>query len=281
MYTVLGSSGFIGSQVLARLHHKNCNVYAPSREETIKLKNKRLGNIIYCIGVTSDFREKPRETFAAHITLLSRILARNFCTSVTYLSSTRVYKMREDTREETPLLVAPLDRDDVYAISKLAGESFLLTSGIPAKIIRLSNVYSPIAPDFASGNFLDSVMYSAALYGKVTFQTTSASAKDFIHLADAVDLLFSIAESSKTGIFNLASGRNTSNATLGRALSACGVFVEFTATVKEWRFPRIRIEKLAEAFGRPKHNLIADVPVLLEKYRQYIRDVDKKRVYHG
>ena len=276
MWTVLGSSGFIGSHVLVALRQKGITTYAPDRDELANLYNRQLGKLVYCIGATSDFREKTAETYEAHVSLLHRIITCNFCDDVVYLSSTRVYRGRKNTEEDSVLSVTSADKEDVYAISKLAGESFLLHSGVPAKIIRLSNVYSPATPDFGSGNFLDSIITEAALYGHVTFHTSPLSEKDFIHISDVVEYIFSIADSRESGIFNLAGGRNTSNAAIGEALVAEGISIDFSPSAPEWRFPEINITKLSKTFGKPNYVLLQDLPIMLDRYRLHVRDTEAK-----
>ncbi|MES2850099.1 MAG: hypothetical protein V4685_13660, partial [Bacteroidota bacterium] len=89
MITVLGASGFIGSSIMKKLKEQNTQYFAPERNEVIT--NRDLGDVIYCIGLTADFRTKPFETVDAHVCKLKQVL--NECTfnSLTYLSSSRVY----------------------------------------------------------------------------------------------------------------------------------------------------------------------------------------------
>ncbi len=71
-FTILGSSGFIGSNISKTLKNKNFDCYTPDvRKESLDGKN--LGNVIYSLGV-SDFRNKPLETIDAHICILNKIL---------------------------------------------------------------------------------------------------------------------------------------------------------------------------------------------------------------
>ena len=71
-FTILGSSGFIGSNISTMLKNKNFDCYAPNiRKES--LDGKHLGNVIYSLGV-SNFLKKPLETIDAHICILNKIL---------------------------------------------------------------------------------------------------------------------------------------------------------------------------------------------------------------
>ena len=89
MITVLGSKGFVGSQTIKDLIKRKIDFFAPARNE--KIFDKNLGDIIYCIGLTSDFRNKPHETIIAHVTFLNDLIQNNVFNSITYLSSTRMY----------------------------------------------------------------------------------------------------------------------------------------------------------------------------------------------
>ena len=65
MVTILGSSGFVGSNLKNKLVSVGINTYTPHRSE--ELSGKNLGHVIYCIGLTADFRTKPFETIEAHV----------------------------------------------------------------------------------------------------------------------------------------------------------------------------------------------------------------------
>ena len=54
-YTVLGSSGFIGRNLIKYLDSIGCEYYAPDRH-LHEIMDKPLGHVIYCIGLTADFR---------------------------------------------------------------------------------------------------------------------------------------------------------------------------------------------------------------------------------
>src|SRR5437868_14664917 len=98
MITVLGASGFIGSHIVRELEQRGEKYYAPAKVETIW--DKDLGNIIYCIGLTADFRTRPFDTVEAHVCKLNELLKRGRFDSLLYLSSTRVYIHSKKDRVE-------------------------------------------------------------------------------------------------------------------------------------------------------------------------------------
>ena len=63
-FTVLGSTGFIGSHVAALARSQGHDIYCPSRRDS--LAGRDLGHVIYAIGMTADFRHRPHETIEAH-----------------------------------------------------------------------------------------------------------------------------------------------------------------------------------------------------------------------
>ena len=247
MITVLGPGGFIGSHVVKRLEVLEMDYYAPGRNENIESKD--LGDIVYCIGLTADFRHKPFETIEAHVCFLNKVLSQYKFNSLTYLSSTRVYIncKEEEVFEDTDIVVSINHPDELYTLSKLTGERLCLSSGRRAKIARLSNVYGS---DYSSENFISDVARKIQTDKFVKFSTTPASAKDYISINSVVDLLISIAVQGKQDMYNIASGINLANDDI------IGIFrehfkfdYEFDKNAKEIIFPKINIDRIKTEFG--------------------------------
>ena len=89
-FTIFGSRGFIGSNLLQKLKHSNVECYTPDIHNNEILK-ENLGHVIYAIGLTADFRERQFDTVEAHVCLLHDLLKNATFDSFLYLSSTRVY----------------------------------------------------------------------------------------------------------------------------------------------------------------------------------------------
>ena len=111
--TVLGAQGLIGSQILHYLQQRGVDTFAPAKHDE-RIFTEPLGQVIYCIGLTADFRQRPLETVEAHVCLLRRLLATAQFESLTYLSSTRVYAQSDDTSENANLVVNPNQASDLY-----------------------------------------------------------------------------------------------------------------------------------------------------------------------
>lgn len=247
MITVLGASGFIGSHIVKKLVSDNTPFYAPAK--TDDLMNRDLGDVIYCIGLTADFRTKPFETVTAHVCKLNEVLSQCKFSSLTYLSSTRVYINSTSgfAAETDKIMVDPMNPDDLYTLTKLTGERLCLSSGRNTKIARLSNVCGKAD---SSTNFLFQLIDDIQKTGKVELHQTLISAKDYILMSDVVDLLINIALKGKEKIYNLASGVNTTNAEIIENLHKYFTFSStINATAKEVVFPVILNNKIRDEFN--------------------------------
>jgi len=247
MITVLGATGFIGSHLVDRLKQLGIEHRAPRKGEELSVKEA--GHIIYCIGLTADFRQRPFDTIEAHVCLLNKILSKCEFDSLTYLSSTRVYIncRQKEVFENDEIPVRVNDPSDLYTLSKLAGERLCLSSGKKTKIVRLSNVYGL---QDNSENFLTEVIRKVESDKYIKFQTTEYSAKDYIHIDSVTDLLVKIAQSPAEGIFNVASGINTTNNDIIRTLKEHYEFdYEIAAEASDIIFPLINIDRIKNEFS--------------------------------
>lgn len=268
MITLLGATGFVGSEIRKALEIQNIPSFVPERND--RLIGKNLGDVIYCIGLTSDFRSRPHDTVTAHVSYLNDLIRENQFNSLTYLSSTRVYIHNESTDENSKISINPLDPFDLFNSSKLTGELLALNSGKEnIKIARLSNVYGE---DFYSDNFLNSIIRDAILNKKVILRTTPDSSKDYISIVDVVEILIRLARLNKSGIYNVASGVNLTNEEILRKVSTItGCLIETENNAAKIVFPEILISKLIKDIDyTPKRGLLNDLEFLIEKFRNHL-----------
>jgi nucleoside-diphosphate-sugar epimerase len=246
MITVLGSQGFIGRHVVHELQQLGLPYFAPPREEP--LSGTPLGDVIYCIGLTADFRSRPFETVEAHVVKLRDVLEGSDLDSLLYLSSTRVYGVRDEkAHEDDAIFASPGQADDLYNISKVMGESLTLNCGRPARVARLSNVYGP---DFDSDNLLPSLIREAVGNHTVMFQTSRDSCRDYVAVTDVARLLVEIALRGQQRIYNIACGTNVTNLQLGELLGrVTGCDVSFAADASRIAYPPIGVARIREEFG--------------------------------
>ena len=211
-WTILGGQGFVGQALVERLQAVGATVTVPARQDTSWVRQD-LGHVIYAIGRTADFRGRPHDTLEAHVGLLSQLLSQGRFDSLLYLSSTRVYQGVPQGNEGADLIVNPNTPDDFYNLSKLLGESLCLNDTRPdarqmVRVARLSNVYGRHLP----ASFLRSLIEAARADCPLTLQDHPQTSKDYIALADVVNLLPAIALNGGDRLYNVASGQATSHA---------------------------------------------------------------------
>lgn len=245
-WTVLGASGTIGRRLAAHLRAVGQTVDTPGRGDA-GLYRRPLGHVIYAIGLTADFRQRPYDTVQAHVSVLAELLLQGDFESLLYLSSTRVYGRAASGREDSPLPMLAQDPSDLYNLSKLMGESLCLQDArAGVRVARLSNVVG--GEDADSANFVPSLVREAR-GGRIVLQTTADSAKDYIHIDDVAELLPSIAAGGRERLYNVASGIQTTHAQWTAQLAAqTGCAVEVTPGAPAVRFIPIDIGRIRAEF---------------------------------
>ncbi|MFT0849972.1 NAD(P)-dependent oxidoreductase [Achromobacter sp. F4_2707] len=264
-FTILGSTGFIGTHLIQHLDHNGYEYRAPLKHEP--LSSEALGHVIYCIGLTADFRKRPLDTVEAHVCVLRELLSKANFTSLTYLSSTRVYTGANNTQEHRPLTVNPNTPGDLYNLSKLMGESLCLHGGHPlARVARLSNIVG-VRPD--PDIFIDQLLEEGARTGHISLQTSLNSRKDYLHIDDTVQALLDIALSSAQGIINVASGQAVSNQEIMDMLTEhMGFSFEVAPNAPTWEFLPIDTTRLRSEFHLVPQTFQDYFPKFLQQYRK-------------
>lgn len=251
MWTVVGANGLIGSNLVAFLQSTNQKVIGITRANWPE-KSQNLGHVVYCAGMTADFRKRPYDTVDSHVTRLANLLQTQRFDSFLYLSSTRVYAKSTSTScsDKSGVTVNSQDPSDLYNISKLMGESLCLQHQSNAvRVARLSNIVGSKC-NLTSHNFLDAVVSEALKTGSVHLQTAAESEKDFLPMVDLVSLILQVVLHGRSRIYNLASGINISNEEITSALQEkLGITVNYTEGAPIWKFPTIDISLLKAEFG--------------------------------
>ena len=246
LFTVFGAAGFIGSSLVAHLRERGHEVSSLKREQW-PAPATDLGHVIYAIGLTADFRSRRLDVADAHVHLLTRILREYRFDSLLYLSSTRVYAGGASSAEDAALSISPLDADHLYNVSKIMGESLVLSDGnARARVARLSNV---IGAKDRSENFLNAVITEAIANGRVMFRTAPDSARDYLGVADACRMIAAISSGGKGRIYNVARGENVSNARIAQLLGARNIEATFQPNAKSVTYPVIDVGAIRQEFG--------------------------------
>ncbi len=250
--TILGSNGWIGSALKRELLNRDISYISIDRktiDQWIRASNAQ-GPVIYTIGITSDFREKPYETIEGHVSLLSRVIRRRGISRFLYLSSSRVYIENCETNEESNISVNSANPSDLYNLSKLLGESLVLNDSRPGMCVaRISNVVGPNQPVHT---FLGSLLNEIKVKGETTILQSHKSAKDYIHLEDLVDILVKMSACSRHRMYNIGYGRNKTHKELAQWLESQGAIVNFAKSPETGpNAPPLDIKRMVDEFGQP------------------------------
>lgn len=245
-FTVFGAGGFIGGTLAQSLRAEGADVVALSRDDEVP--PGPLGYVVYAIGITADFRERPFETLEAHVTLPARLLRECDFSSFLYLSSTRIYRHACATAEDTAISVNPAEPEDLYDLTKLMGEAVCHRSRREnVRVARLSNV---IGEDFRSANFVFDLIRAAWRDGSVQLRSSLDSAKDYILVEDVVRMLPRIAVDGTASCYNLASGINLKHAEIiAPILQVSGATVAVAADAVTTVAPPVDITRVRTEFG--------------------------------
>lgn len=225
IYTVLGATGYVGVAIVNFLKRKGIPVNTPERED-ILMSGGHMGKVIYCIGLTSDYINEPFATITAHIELLNKVLQFGKFSSLVYLSSARLYDSAEHGREDAYLKLEPDNPRHLYDLSKATGESLCHQSkrqGV--KIARLSNVYGGSC---LGDNLLHVLLNRLSTEKSLILPYSLHNERDYVFIGDVVIALLAILANDRYPVYNVVSGENVSNETIGKLLgSATGARISF------------------------------------------------------
>lgn len=257
LYTVIGARGFIGSRLASSLKAAGAEVYAPARDDA-GLWERDLGRVLYCAGLTGDYRTRPFEAVEAHTGLVSRLLERARFERFVYLSSTRLYQTGRAAsgREDARLNLDPNDPEQVYEFSKALGENLTVNrSGGRGVAARVAYVF-----DWEPGaaGFLSEWLLRAREARDIAIASTPQDGRDYIHLDDVARALAALADSDAGGVVNVASGQVTTNAEIAQVFAQAGWRVSFTGQGASAPPPELDVGRL-ETLGvraRPPLELI-------------------------
>ena len=257
-HTVIGSGGFIGSRVVATLRSLGLEPRCPARDDPA-LWTDDLGHVVYCAGLTGDFRTQPFATVEAHVSLLAQLIERASFERIVYLSSTRIYDLLADGigAEDRSIPVNSGDVEHLYELSKMLGENLILhRCGGRGVVARLSYVFD--WGDDAQG-FLSEWLSAARESRSLTVNSNPDAARDYIHVDDVAAALITLVDGETRGIVNVARGETLSNAQIAALLEKRGWTVNFARSAGSAAHPvSIDTSRLTElgAGARPVLPLI-------------------------
>jgi GDP-4-dehydro-6-deoxy-D-mannose reductase len=222
---VIGN-GYIGRNLFKQLKSiDNTNsilVKNYNRGNLNQIKNQTFDYVFCCTGNTGNFRTKIWETIESNISVLNFIINNvKISRSLVVLSSTRLYGF--DTNEniifnENELINSGnhLNLDFIYDGTKKMMESILFNQfnkySFNIAICRISNVYGEFSQDdLDDSTYLKFILKNKIANSKFTSNIDVKGKKDFIFIEDLINgLILSAINSSKSDIYNIASGKSFS-----------------------------------------------------------------------
>jgi nucleoside-diphosphate-sugar epimerase len=269
-YTILGSTGFIGTNLRMHLERQSFECFLPAKDYVFS-KKENLGHVVYSIGLTADFRKRPMDTIKAHVCKLIEVLENSSFESFLYLSSARIYRENASGDETAIFSIDPSDFSDIYNISKIMGEAGCLS--IPnekVRIVRLSNV---VGNDFNSDNFLFSLIKDAVDKHQIELNISPDAAKDYISIKDVVGLIQLIVEQGRSRIYNISTGQSLSNRQLTDEIKKhTNCKVSFLHSDNGMSFPLISNDRIKKEFSYIPQNILPEIKSLIQKYKQMQHD---------
>jgi len=262
--TILGSGGFIGSHLVEYFNKTGVEYYAPKLLNE-KFFEESLGHVIYAIGVT-DFNHRPYDAVEAHVCLLKKILEKKRFDSFLYLSSARIYRGLSSTLEDEPIIVQPTNKDNLYNISKLMGESLCFsTNNENVRVVRPSNI---VGVNLNSNLFLPSIIRDAIKNKKIKLNSTLNSERDYICIDDVVKILPRILLEGKYKLYNIAYGKNIkSEELINKLKKITNCDLELNPCTKEYSFPKISIQRIKNEFDFKPTSIIEKFEDIVNEYK--------------
>jgi len=265
MFTIFGSKGFIGKNIVNYLNKNNLKSYLPKKNNYIFKRN--LGNIIYCIG-KDQVLKNPNYALKANLTLIYKILLNNKFKSFTFLSSARVYLGNKKTSEQSDILIKSFEPNFQYNLLKLTAENFCLSlKNSKIRVIRLSNIYGN---NFSKQDYLlPNLIREAVNNNRIKIYINKNSQKNYLSIDDAISLIFKIIRKGKFRLYNVASDRMIKINNIAKLIqkhSNCRIIYQNqNIKINE---PTININRIKSEFKfKPTSYIIDDLEGIIKNFK--------------
>jgi nucleoside-diphosphate-sugar epimerase len=166
-----------------------------------------------------------------------------------------------------PVRVDLAEPSYLYNLTKLTGEALCLAlNNEKVRIARLSNV---TALNPRSHLFLPTIIRNALEQRPIDLYVTPDSAKDYVLLEDAVNLILRIARTGARRIYNVASGGNTTAGEIVAMLqSRTGCQARWRDGATRTVFAPIDISLIKKEFGFQPQSIFDRLPQIIEATRR-------------
>lgn len=248
--TIFGIGGFIGSDINNVLTSNHLQV--ERGDWTIQdFKHKDLGTVIVCCGIGDC--KKTDEMVSSHLDILRSIINTAKYQKLIFISSTRIYRGGEQSHEETVLKIDQSDSRALFNQLKILCETLVQAQSKPWLILRPSNVYGKA---FKSKLFLPSLVRDAVVNQEINMYVSPDYSKDYVFVEDVSKAVYVAIKKSIIGIFNVASGENTSASEIAEIIrSRTDCKVNWLPNDVEDIFPVTSIDRFVSSFGIKARNV--------------------------
>lgn len=264
-YTVVGSTGFIGKNLLKFLKERGENVLEINR--FIFDKNINLGTVIYCAGFGGC--NEPQKVIDANLIFLIELLTNCSYDRFFYISSTRLYLGSESGMENDNLIICQNDSRSLFNLSKLTAEKLSIDN---SKFIslRVSNVYGDA---FKSPLFLPTIIRDALKNKKIRMFTSKSYAKDYINVLDVCSAIYCLSKKNvlSHNLYNVAYSKNVSAGDILNEIAKDVDFsVDWLVNTPDEEFPVINTERLKNEIYFTPSFVIDDISNMTKLFKANI-----------
>lgn len=263
--TVIGASGFLGSQIATSFINDGFNVHCPSRDELPALLGD-LGVVVYSAGygVCSSF-DNLSKVIEANVNVLCRILQECSYSKFIYISSTRLYMNSKESNELTNFSISSGDRRKAFNLTKILAEELCISKD-NTYLLRPSNIYG----DAVNSNlFLPSIVRDAIVNKKINMFVPKTYEKDYVSVKDVVYVIKNIItkECPDYRTYNVGSGKNTSAYEIAnRIKNKIDCTIEWIPNDVKDSFPITNINKITDEFMFEPSNVLNDLDSMIDDF---------------
>ena len=263
-FTILGANGFLGSNIKNHLLENNFECYTPNIKKE-DISNKSLGHVIYSIG-TVDF-SNINKIVESNVCILKKIIDNSNFDSFLFISSARFYNNSKTTIETEKIEIDVNNKNNLYDLAKLLGESYCLSSKKEnIRIVRPSLVIGTNTP---KNLFLPSIILDAISKGKITLRSSLESQRDYLRIQDFVKLIPEISLRGKEKIYNVAHGKNIKTKNIVDKiikLTNCSVDVAPNSPINS--SINVNIDRIKNEFNFKSESILSELENLITYYQK-------------
>jgi UDP-glucose 4-epimerase len=230
---ITGGAGFIGSHIARRLDQLGWSVVAiddlsggrrsnvpascaldildvSAVEAVDRIARHAPDVVIHAAAQVSVARSMadPEEDWRVNVVGMKRVIeaAKLAKSRVVFLSSGgAIYGDSDGATETSP----PAPRS-YYAVHKYVAERYLELSGLSHAIARIGNVYGPRQRADQEGGVVAIFVKALKAHATITVHGTGKQRRDFIHVSDVADAIVTLANTDRSGTWNVATGTSVS-----------------------------------------------------------------------